>query len=164
MPRKHGTTLIRFRSQWPNIAVFCPLFSCFVFGFPPALMAGRPVEGVKWGWDLASPHDAGKQAQLKRPPRESTRDRPAAPEASTASSSLQSPLAAPPLRSDAPSRNVRKRGDMPALASEEDRADAMLAFSSGRVRAHHFAGGAAQAYDGHFRTLQVGLRTAAAGS
>ena len=90
-------------------------------------MAGLQEE-VKWGWQLASSSDAGKQEKAIRRLASSSASPPAAKGAHAPSSSSQQPLAAPPLRSDAPGRKVRRRGELPAMASEEDRAEAMVAF------------------------------------
>jgi hypothetical protein len=72
-----------------------------------------PSSNGQWGWHLSS-----------RPP--PSRKRPST--GAAASSSDAAPKAAPPLRDDAPGRKERRRGELPALRSEEERAAALFTF------------------------------------
>jgi hypothetical protein len=84
-------------------------------------MAGSSSES-QWGWHLRG-----------RPqPRKRGRPDPSVAQSSgTQGPVLDAPRAVPPLRSDAPGRAARSRGALPALAPEEERAEALADFHSG---------------------------------
>ena len=84
-------------------------------------MAGSSSES-QWGWHLA---------ERPQPRKRGRPDTSSAQASSSHSQALGNPLAVPPLRVDAPGRSTRRRGSLPALASEEERAAALAEFHSG---------------------------------
>ena len=125
-----------------TVACLSQVFLCSPFCSPrlsaAGAMTGSP-ERVRWGWDLSSRpaprvKDKGKKraaaASSSSQPSSSHLPPPQAREAPalSAGEGVQNPRAAPPLRSDAPGRNVRRRGELPALTSTEDRALALASF------------------------------------
>ena len=125
-------SLARTFSPARQILCFSVLFFC-------NWMAGAPTE-LKWGWQLSSNAEGPVPARgsirpargTKRP--QSAPPRPAVPRVppfSSASASSSAPAAAPPLRDDAPGRLERRRGAMPALASEGERAEALRLLTEG---------------------------------
>jgi hypothetical protein len=76
----------------------------------------------QWGWHLR---------ERPQPRKRGRSDTSVSQVSSSQPRILDSPPAVPPLRVDAPGRTARRRGSLPALASEEERAAALAEFHSG---------------------------------